>query len=132
MIANELPREILLWLIAAVFALLALRTWWTPQAVARELGYAISDRNGWSELHAIYVGLWLAHALLAGYAALHVQTAVLGDAVALLILGQPLGRLIAAPRHGLPRGALFAFFLLELVGGLLLLVLRPGHVPAGP
>lgn len=125
MFESDIARAVLLWLIAAVFALLAVRSWWTPQAVARELGYEIADRNGWSELHAIYVGLWLAHALLAGYAALHVELAVLGDAIAVLILGQPLGRLIAAPRHGFPRGPLLAFFALEVVGGLLLLAVRP-------
>lgn len=126
MFESDLVRQLLLGLVASVFAVLALRSAWTPDAVARELGYAVAERNGYSELHAIYVGLWLAHAALAGYAALHVEIAVLGDALAVLILGQPLGRLIAAPRYGLPGGVLFAFFLLEAVGGLLLLAVRPG------
>ncbi|GMU42103.1 MAG: DUF4345 family protein [Xanthomonadales bacterium] len=125
MIESDALRILLLWLTAAVFTLLALRSLVSPQAVAHELGYAITDRNGWSELYAIYVGLWLAHALLAGYAALHVDLAVLGDALAVLILGQPLGRLIAVPRSGWPGGPLLAFFVLEVVGGVLLLLVRP-------
>ena len=42
-----------------------------------------------------------------------------------LVLAQPLGRSVALVRFGMPRGSLLAFFALELVGGLLLLVVRP-------
>lgn len=126
MIDSDLARQVLLGLTALVFAALALRTWWVPDTVARELGYGMSDANGYSELHAIYVGLWLMHAALGVWAALHVDQAVLGDILALLLLGQPLGRLIAVPRYGLPRGPLLAFFALEVIGGLALLAVRPG------
>jgi hypothetical protein len=126
MYESDLARQILLGLTALVFLILAVRTWWVPDQVARELGYAIKDGNGYSELHAIYVGLWLSHAALAAYALAHVDQAVLGDIIAALVLGQPLGRLIAVPRHGLPRGPLLAFFALEIVGGIALLAVRPG------
>ena len=66
------------------------------------------------------------HAALGLWAALHVDQAVLGDILALLVLGQPLGRLIGAPKFGLPRGPLLAFFVLEVAGGLALLAVRPG------
>ncbi len=125
MFESDLTRQVLLALTALVFLILALRTWWVPDQVARELGYGVSDANGYSELHAIYVGLWLAHAALGVFAFVHVDQAVLGDILALLILGQPLGRLIAIPRHGLPSGPLLVFFSLEVVGGLALLVVRP-------
>jgi hypothetical protein len=126
MFESDLARQVLLGVTALVFLILALRSWWVPDQVARELGYAIRDANGYSELHAIYVGLWLAHAGLGVYAAVHVDQAVLGDVLALLILGQPLGRLLAVPRHGLPAGPLLAFFALEVAGGLALLAVRPG------
>lgn len=126
MFESDLARQVLLGLTALVFLILALRTWWVPDQVARELGYAIQDANGYSELHAIYVGLWLAHAALGVYAVVHVDQAVLGDILALLILGQPLGRLVAVPRHGLPRGPLLVFFALEVIGGMALLAVRPG------
>lgn len=125
MIESDLVRQILLGLTALVFAALALRTCWVPDTVARELGYGIADANGYSELHAIYVGLWLMHAGLGLWALLHIDQAILGDILALLILGQPLGRIIAAPKFGLPKGPLLAFFALEIVGAAALLAVRP-------
>lgn len=125
MIENDLARQILLGLTALVFALLALRSAWVPDTVARELGYTLNGANAYSELHAIYVGLWLAHAALGVWAMLHVDQAALGDVLALLVLGQPLGRLVALPRFGWPQGPLMAFFALEVVGGVALLCVRP-------
>ncbi|MBK8068950.1 MAG: DUF4345 family protein [Rhodanobacteraceae bacterium] len=125
MFESDLARQILLGLTAAVFALLALRSAWVPDSVARELGYTLDGANAYSELHAIYVGLWLAHAGLGLWAMLHVEQAVLGDILALLVLGQPLGRLLALPRHGWPQGPLLVFFALEVVGGVALLCVRP-------
>ena len=125
MIEHDLARQILLGLTALVFLLLALRSALVPDTVARELGYALNGANAYSELHAIYVGLWLAHAALGGWAMLHVDQALLGDILALLVLGQPLGRLIALPRYGWPQGPLLAFFVLEVVGGAALLCVRP-------
>ena len=125
MIEHDLTRQILLGLTALVFLLLALRSALVPDTVARELGYALNGANAYSELHAIYVGLWLAHAALGGWAMLHVDQALLGDILALLVLGQPLGRLIALPRYGWPQGPLLAFFVLEVVGGAALLCVRP-------
>ncbi|MCB1589214.1 MAG: DUF4345 family protein [Xanthomonadales bacterium] len=125
MLTSELTRQILLVLVGLVFLLLALRTWLQPERVAGEVGYRLLGPNGYSELHAIYCGLWLAHAGLAGYAAWRVEQAVLGDVLALLILAQPLGRLLAMPRHGPPRGALAGFLWLELIGATLLLLVRP-------
>lgn len=125
MLESELTRQILLALVGLVFAGLAVRTLLSPDAVAAELGYRLHGSNGYSELHAIYCGLWLAHAALAGYALWQVGEAIYGDLLALLILGQPVGRLLAMPRHGRPTGALAGFFWLEVVGGALLLLVRP-------
>jgi hypothetical protein len=124
MIESELARQVLLGLVALAFLALALRTLIQPDAVAAELGYTLQKPNGYGELFAIYVGLWTGTAALAIYALLHVVDTRFGDVVALLILAQPLGRLVAAPRFGWPRGPLLGFFLLELVGGGLLLVVR--------
>ena len=125
MIESDVARQVLLGLTALTFVVLAVRTVLTPDAVAAELGYALSRPNGYSELHAIYFGLWLVSAGLCGFAAIRIADAVLGDIVAALVLAQPLGRLVALPRFGMPRGPLLAFFVLELVGGGLLLLVRP-------
>ena len=125
MIEHDLTRQILLCLTALTFLVLAVRTVFTPQKVASELGYTLVGANGHSELYAIYVGLWIASAALAFFAAVRVGDALLGDIVAMLVLAQPFGRCIALIRYGMPRGPLLVFFALEVVGGVLLLIVRP-------
>jgi hypothetical protein len=124
MIELDWLRQLLLSLVALAFGLLALRTLIQPTAVAAELGYELRPPNGYSELFAIYVGLWGATAALAVYAAVNVGEPGLGDIVALLILAQPVGRVLAVPRYGWPQGALAGFFMLELAGGGALLLVR--------
>lgn len=125
MIESDIIRQILLCLTALTFLVLAVRTVFSPAKVASELGYTLVGANGHSELYAIYVGLWIASAALAFFAAARVGDALLGDIVAMLVLAQPFGRCIALVRHGMPRGPLLAFFALEVVGGVLLLAVRP-------
>lgn len=125
MYESDLIRQFLLGATGLIFLLLAIRAAVQPDAIAREVGLLPSGANGYSELHAIYLGLWLMHALLAGYALLHVQDALPGDVLALLLLGQPLGRLWALPRYGWPQGPLRVFFVLEIIGGAALLLVRP-------
>lgn len=125
MIESDLIRQALLCLVALVFLVLAARTVSSPDKVAAELGYTLTAPNGHSELHAIYFGLWSATGALAILAAVRIDDALLGDIVAVLVLSQPVGRVVALARFGMPRGALRAFFALEVVGGLLLLAVRP-------
>jgi len=77
-------------------------TWWLSRCVGR-IGVG-SERQRIVEVGdgglAIYVGLWLAHAALAFYALRHLNQAILADLLALLILAQPFGRLLALPRFG--------------------------------
>ena len=57
---------------------------------------------------------------------------ILGDLVALFLLAQPAGRLVAAFAIGLPRGVLFVVCGIELLVGLGLLALRPRKVGLTP
>lgn len=125
MLHNDLFRSILLVVIAGVFVLVTLRSVFQTGKVAEELGYTLNGKNGYSEFYAIYVGVWLATAMMAVFAAFNIKQALLGDLVAMLVVAQPVGRIIAAARYGLPNGPLLFMFLLELVGGLLLLAIRP-------
>jgi hypothetical protein len=125
LIESDLARQVLLCLTALTFLVLAVRTVFSPEKVAFELGYTLGGANGYSELFAIYFGLWLASAALALFAAARVDDPLLGDIVALLVLAQPFGRCVALVRFGMPRGPLMVFFALEVVGGLLLLAVRP-------
>ena len=125
MFESDVIRQVLLALTGLVFILLALRTLITPLKVADELGYSLNGVNGYSEIFAIYFGLWLVSGALALFAAARIEDALLGDFVALLVLAQPLGRLVGAMRYGMPQGALLGFFALEVIGGVLLLLVRP-------
>jgi hypothetical protein len=125
MIDSDLTRQVLLCLTALTFLVLAVRTVFSPEKVASELGYTLVGANGHSELFAIYVGLWIASAALSVFAAMRVGDALLGDIVAMLVLAQPFGRCVALIRYGMPRGPLLIFFALEVVGGVLLLAVRP-------
>ena len=78
-----------------------------------------------SEFHAIYLGVWLATAILAILAAVRIRQALHGDLLAMFVLAQPLGRLIAVIRFGLPEGPLLFMFALEAIGGLAVLCVRP-------
>jgi hypothetical protein len=125
MIESDIARQVLLCLTALTFVALAIRTLFVPDKVASGLGYTLGGANGYSEIHAIYFGLWLASGALAVFAAMRIHDALLGDIVAFLVLAQPVGRIVALVRYGMPRGALLGFFALEAVGGLLLLAVRP-------
>ncbi len=122
---TDVARRILLWFTASVFVAVALYALIAPEHMAQGLGYRLQAPNGYSEFFAVYVGVWLATAGLAMYAARHIRQAIFGDLVTFLVLAQPVGRCIAIFEHGLPTGPLFYIFLLEVLGGLALLAVRP-------
>jgi hypothetical protein len=118
-------RFALLRLTATVCSLAALAAMLDPDRVAGAMGLFLVGVNGYSQFFAIYVGVRLATAGLALFAARHGELPVLGDITALFVLAQPAGRFIAAFAIGLPQGFLFVVCGIELLGGLLLLALRP-------
>ncbi|MEQ1688154.1 MAG: DUF4345 family protein [Sphingopyxis sp.] len=126
MIFDDMLRQVLLALTALTFIGFALWALFSPANLASQLGYAINGANGHSEFRAIYIGLFIAQAVLACAAAFRIHDALLGDLVALFLLAQPVGRIVAIPQHGLPHGLLRLLFGLEIVSGLLLLGVRPG------
>ncbi len=125
MFCSSQTRRVFLAIVALVFILIAGHAAIAPEMLARGVGYALSAPNGYSEVYAIYVGLWLATAALALLAAVRIQEALLGDIVAILVLAQPVGRTLAALQWGLPEGSLLAIFALEVAGGLVVLAVRP-------
>ena len=125
MIHNDIVRRILLVLTALIFVVIAVRAVFAPEQMASGLGYVLTGSNGYSEFYAIYLGVWLATAALAILAAFRIRQPLIGDLVAMFILAQPVGRLFALVRFGLPEGMLLAMFALEAVGGLLILSVRP-------
>ncbi len=122
---KEALRIMLLRLIATVSSLAALTALLDPERVASSMGLFLVGVNGYSQFYALYVGVRLAQALLALFAARHGEQPVLGDVTALFVLAQPLGRLVAAMAIGLPQDLLLLISCVELLTGLLLLALRP-------
>jgi hypothetical protein len=118
-------RQHLLFLVASVSALAALMAMLDPDRVARSMGVFLTGVNGYSQFYAMYVGVRLATAGLALLASRHGDQPLLGDLTALFVLAQPVGRIIAAFAIGLPQGFLLVVCVIELLGGLVLLGLRP-------
>ena len=125
MIESDLVRQSLLGITAAVFVLIAIKAFVYPSKLASSLGYQLSAPNGYSEMYAVYVGVWVATAILAVVSMLRVREALFGDLLAILVLSQPAARLLALFKWGSPKGNLFKMLILEAVGGVALLLVRP-------
>ena len=125
-------RRFLLLAAAAVFSAIALASLLMPHRMARQLGYELTSVDALSEFRAVYVGVWLATAVLLIVAAVRVHSLLLGDLAALLILGQTLGRILSLAIDGVPSARIWPFFALELVGGVAILVIRPRIPSADP
>jgi hypothetical protein len=118
-------RQVLLELTAAVFAGIAIASLLFPRTMAEGLGYALLGVDALSEFRAIYVGLWLATAAVFVIAMRRVQVALLGDLCAILLLGQVLGRIMSLVLDGNPSPKVWSMFLVEMLGGVALLIVRP-------
>jgi surface polysaccharide O-acyltransferase-like enzyme len=125
LVHSDILRRILLVLTALIFIVIAVRAVFAPEQMAAGLGYVLTGSNGYSEFYAVYLGVWLATALLAILAAVRIRQSLIGDLVAMFVLAQPVGRLFALTKFGLPEGVLLAMFALEAVGGLLIFSVRP-------
>ena len=125
MIYDDFIRQVLLATTGCIFAFFALWATLKPKLLATVLGYELQTRNAISEFHAIYVGLFLAQALLCVLALTRVEDAVLGNLVSIFLLAQPLGRVIATFRGGFPSGLLLALFATEIAGGIIVLLVQP-------
>jgi Domain of unknown function (DUF4345) len=121
-------RRAVLALTAVVFLGIAVASLAAPQRMAEPFDYRLETSNALSEFRAIYVGLWLAHAVVLAWAAWRIDLVHLGDVAALLVLGQVVGRLASLVIDGAPDLRLAPVALAELLGGTLLLVLRPRTV----
>src|SRR5687767_1009350 len=97
--------------------------------MAAGLGYSLTNVDALSEFRAIYVGLWLATALVLVVALRRVRDALLGDICAILILGQTAGRLASLLLDGAPSARVWPMFVLEALGGVALLAVRPSDTP---
>ena len=126
MIYDDFIRQALLAATAAIFLVFSLWAAFRPNALALLMGYRLEGNNAYSEFHAIYVGIFTAQFLLCVFAITRIQDAAIGDLVAIFLLSQPVGRLLAAIKKGLPTGFMLLLFIAELVGGILLLAVRPG------
>jgi hypothetical protein len=122
-------RQVLLGLAAAVFVVIAGASLVAPRAMAGGLGYSLQGVDALSEFRAIYVGLWLATAALLVIALRRVREPLLGDLCAILLLGQTAGRLASLALDGIPSRKVWPMLVLEGLGGIALLIVRPSRRP---
>ena len=125
MIYADFSRQVLVAATGGSFAFFALWAALNPKSLATTLGYTLPSKNAVSEFHAIYVGVFIAQACLCALAFARVEDVAIRNLVAVFLLGQPCGRVIAALRGSWPSGLLLALFILEFVGGILLLLVQP-------
>lgn len=125
-------RRALLAVTALVFSAIAIGSLVAPHAMARGLGYRLDSVDALSEFRAVYVGLWLATAACLLIARSRVEEALLGDVCALLVLGQAVGRLLSLVLDGSPSQRIWPMLILETLGGLALVLVRPSSGRAGP
>ncbi len=116
-------RQGVLGLVGAVYALIAVASFVAPDTMAAGLGYRLDNVDARNEYSAIYVGLWLATALIFGLSARRPRDRSLLLVCLLLIAGQVVGRLAAAATAGLPTARLLPPSLIEAVGTLVLFLM---------
>ena len=132
MIHSTRSRQFLQLATALVYLVIAGRAALLPDRLAHGLGYTL-HANGYSELFAVYVGVWVAPAVLGVVAARRSDDPLFGDLLALFVLAQPVGRFLALPFWGMPVGNLLGLFVLEIVGAIALFAVRPSRPdPANP
>ncbi|MFL6659504.1 MAG: hypothetical protein ACJ8GW_15610 [Massilia sp.] len=124
-LTRGLLRTNLLSFIALISSLGVLLALLDPDRVATQYGMLLVGVNGYSQFYAIYVGVRIAIAALALLAAKNGDQPLLGDITAMFLLAQPFGHLVAAFAIGLPNGDVLELCGLQLIGGVLLLALRP-------
>ena len=115
MIRSDGARRVVLALVGLSFLVLAFSS-------LRSHAPSIDATNEW---RAIYFGLWLAQAAYFAIAVKRVDWPILGDLGAMLLLGQPFGRLVSVVVDGFPSRSMWLWFVLELTGGLAILLVRP-------
>lgn len=121
----ERVRRTVLVLAAVVFTAIAAGSLVAPHPMAAQLGYTLDNVDALSEFRAVYVGVWLATAVLLAVGARRIEDVLLGDLAALLILGQTFGRLLGVAIDGLPSARMLPPFVVEAIGGLAILLARP-------
>jgi uncharacterized protein DUF4345 len=118
-------RRVILGIAAVVFVLIATQAILRPHQLL--LGRHLDSIDSYNEFRAIYLGLWLATAVLLVIAARRIHEPILGDLGALLILGQVFGRLVSLLVDGIPGPRIWSIFMLELAGGAAILLVRPSR-----
>jgi ABC-type thiamin/hydroxymethylpyrimidine transport system permease subunit len=125
LVRSSKARQAVLGVTALVFTGVALGSALVPHTMAAGLGYTLDNVDALNEFRAIYVGLWLATAALLIIALRRIDEPLLGDVAAMLVLGQTGGRLLSLLLDGTPSMRIWPVFILEAIGGLVLLIVRP-------
>jgi hypothetical protein len=88
-------------------------------------GYTLNGAGGDNEFRAVYMGFWIGLTVLFFVAAWKIETPILGDIAALMILLQALGRLLSFLLDGKPSERFIIVFFIELISSVFGLLMRP-------
>lgn len=120
-----LARRTLLALVAVSFVGIAALHVVMPAEAAKNVGLIVNGVGGLSEIRAVYVGVWLATAIIFALAARAPNDKSLYLAGTLLVAGQVFGRALSLVMDGAPSGQVLAVFVCEIAAVALLVVVRP-------
>lgn len=121
-------RQMLLYVVAAVFFLEAVMALVDPAAAAVRVGYGALGVDGLSEYRAVYLGMFSALGVVALVAARRVHEPLLGDVVAAAIVAEAAARLVGVVLDGVP-GPVHLVNLAMESAPLAVLVIRPRTPP---
>ena len=127
-----LARRALLVIVAFVFAAIAIASRAMPDTMADGLGYRLDNIDAQNEYSAIYVGLWLATCAIFVSAARKPEDRSLYMVCVLLLAGQTVGRVLSVVIDGVPSVKTAPAFVVEAIGVVALLALRPRSPTRSP
>ncbi len=125
-------RRILLVLAGLAFVGFAVYAVSAPVLAAAPLGYQLATGDAIAEFRGVYFGAWLGIGALMFLASWRAGDRLLGDICGLIILGQPVGRLVSAViERDIPGMSTLPMLALYTALGLGILMARRGR-PAPP
>ena len=117
-------RQILLYVVAAVFLAEAVMALYDPHAAAARVGYQVAGPDGLSEYRAVYLGMFGALGVVTIIAARRVREPLLGDVVCAAIVAEAIARFVGIALDGVP-GTLHLVNIAMESSPIVILLLRP-------
>lgn len=120
-------RQVLLYVVAAVFLAEAVSALLDPRGAAARVGYQIAGPDGLSEYRAVYLGMFGALGVATLVAARRVREPLLADVICAAIVAEAAARFVGIAIDGMP-GTLHMVNIAMESSAIVILLLRPNEV----